>query len=56
MGELWWMELTACDVSASLEVVICKIHAKEMIRPLDDGRGTRIRYGGQIRQLYAKIK
>ena len=54
--ELWWIELTICDVSASLVVVICQMHAKEMIPPLDDGPRTRIRCGGQIRQLDAKIK
>ena len=56
MSKLWWMDLTTCDVSASPVVVICQMHAKEMIRPLDDGPGTHIRCGGWIRQLYAKIK
>ena len=54
--ELWWMGLTICDVSASLVVVICQMHAKEMIRPLDDGSGTCIRCGGRIRHLYAEVK
>ena len=48
--------LTTCDVSASLEVFICQMHAKEMIRPMGNCMGTRIRCGGWIRQLYAKIK
>ena len=48
------MELNTCDVSASLEAVICQMHAKEMIHPPDDGPKIHIRCGGRIRQLYAK--
>ena len=47
--ELRWTDLTTCDVSASTERVICQMHAKEMIRPSDDGPGIRIRCGGWIR-------
>ena len=54
MCELWWMELNICDVSASLETIICQMHAKEMIRSLDDAPEICIRCGGWIRQLYAK--
>ena len=56
MCELWWMDLITCDVSASMEVVICQIHAKEMIRLLDDGLEIRIRCGGRSRRLYVKNK
>ena len=56
MCELWWMDLTTCDVSASLEVVICQIHAKEMIRLSDDGPEICIRCSGRSRWLYAIIK
>ena len=56
MCELWWMELTTYDVSASLEAVICQMHAKEMIRPLGDGPDIHVRCGGWIRQLYVEIK
>ena len=56
MCELWWMDLTTCDVSACLEAVIFQMNAKEMIHPPDDGLGICIRCGGRIRQLYAKIK
>ena len=49
--ELWWMDLTTCDESTSLEVVICQIHAKEMICLPDDGLDICIRYGGRSRQL-----
>ena len=49
MCELWWMDLTRCDVSAIPEVVICLMHAKEMIRPQGDGSNTCIRCGGWIR-------
>ena len=56
MYELWWMDLTTCDVSAIWKGVMCQIHAKEMISPPGGGLGTRIWCGGQIRQLYAKIK
>ena len=54
MCELWWMDLTTCDVSAIPESVICQMHAKEMICPSDDGTEIRIRCGGQGRQLYVK--
>ena len=54
MCELWWMELTTCDVSASSEAVICQMNAKEMIHPLDVGMEICIRCSGWIRQLYAK--
>ena len=56
MCELWWTELTIYSVSASLEAVICKLHATEMIRPLGDGLETHVRCGGWIRQLYVEIK
>ena len=57
MCELWWKDLTTCDVSASLEVVICQIHAKEMIHLPDDGLDICIRCGGRSRQLHVtKIK
>ena len=56
MCELWWMELTTCDVSASPEVVICQIHAKEIIHLLDNGPKICIRCGERSIQLYAKIK
>ena len=49
MCELWWMDLTTCDVSASMEAVICLIHAKEMICPSGDGPDTHIRCSGWIR-------
>ena len=52
MCELWWMDLTTCDVSASLEAVICQIHAKEMICFMDDGLEVHIRCGGWSGQLY----
>ena len=45
-----------CDVSVSPEVVICQMHAKEMIRPLDDGPDIHIRCGGRRRQLCVKNK
>ena len=48
------MDLTTCDVSASLEVVICQIHAREMIHISDDGLNTCIRCGGWSRQLCVK--
>ena len=48
MCELWWMDLTTCGVSAILEVVICQMHAKEMIRPPGGGPEARIRYSGWI--------
>ena len=51
MCDLRWTDLTTCDVSASSEVVICQMHAKEMIRLPDDGLEIRIRCGGQSRQL-----
>ena len=50
------MDLTTCDVSESPEVVICQMHAKEMIRPPDDGLTIHIRCGGWSRQLCVKIK
>ena len=56
MCESWWTDLTTCGVSASPEAIICQMHAKEMIRPPDDGPEIRIRCGGWIRQLYAKNK
>ena len=56
MCELWWTDLTTCDVSASLEAIICQMHATEMICPMGDGPETRVRCGGCIRQLYTKIK
>ena len=48
------MDLTTSDVSEISEVVIWIMHAKEMIRSLDDGPNIRIRCGGRIRWLYAK--
>ena len=56
MCELWWTELTTCDVSVSLEAFICQIHAKEMIGPLDDGSKTSVRCDGKIRQLNVEMK
>ena len=56
MCELWWTELTTGDVSASPEVVICQIHAKEMICISDGGPDIYIRCGGQSRQLCVEIK
>ena len=56
MCELWWTDLTTCDVSASLEAFISRMHAKKMIRPSDDGRKTHVRCGGWIRQLYVEMK
>ena len=52
--ELWWMDLTTCDVSASPETVICQMHAKEIIRLSDDGLKIHIRCGGWSRQLCVK--
>ena len=49
MCELWWTDLTTCDVSASPEAVICQIHAKEMIHLSNDGLDIYIRCGGWIR-------
>ena len=49
MCELWWTDLTICDVSESLVAVMLKMHAKEMIHPSDDGTGTRIMCDGWIR-------
>ena len=40
--ELWWMDLTTCDVSASPEAVICQMHTKEMIRPPGGGAVDRL--------------
>ena len=54
MCELWWIELTTCDVNASPEAFICQMHAKEMIFPPDNGLEICIRCNGWIRQLYAK--
>ena len=49
--------MTTCDVSASLEAVICQIHEKEMICFPDDGPEIHIRCGGWSRRLYVtKIK
>ena len=48
------MDLTTCDMSASMDAVICQIHAKEMICSPSNGLEIRIRCGGWIRQLYAK--
>ena len=56
MCELWWMELTTCDVSAILKAVMCQMHAKEMIHPLGRVLETRVRCSGRIRQLYAEVK
>ena len=53
---MWWMDLTTCDVSASPEAVVFQMHAKEMIRPPDDGSKTRVRCSEQIRELYVEIK
>ena len=50
------MDLTTCDVRASMEVVICQIHEKEMIHLPDDGPEIRIRCGGRSRYLFVKIK
>ena len=55
MCELWWIELTTCDVTTSSEVVICQIHAKEMIRLPDDGPNIYIRCGRRSRKLCIKI-
>ena len=41
--ELRWTELTTCDVHASLEAVICQIHAREIIRIPENGLEIRIR-------------
>ena len=56
MCELRWTELTTCDVSASLEALICQIHANKMIHFLDDGLEIRLRCGGRSRQLCVKIQ
>ena len=56
MCELWWTDLSTCDVSASPEVVICQRHANKMIRLLDNGPEIRIRCSGWSRQLCVKIK
>ena len=48
------MNLTTCDVSAILEVVVFQMYAQEMIRSSDDGLEICIRCGGRIRQLYDK--
>ena len=53
--ELWWMDWTTFNVSASLEIVICQMYVKEMIRSLGSGLGTRVSCDGRIRQLYAEI-
>ena len=53
--ELWWTKLTTYGVSASLEVVICQMHEKEMICPPGDGLENHVRCGGWIRQLYAEM-
>ena len=55
MCELWWTNLTTCDVSASPEAVICQIHAKEMMCLLGDRPESRIRCGGQGRWLKIKM-
>ena len=52
--ELWWMDLTTCDVSASPKAVICQMHAKEMIYIPNDGMNIHIRCGGWSRQLKNK--
>ena len=52
MCELWWMDLTTCDVSASLGAVICQIHAREINHFLDNGPQICVRCGGWSRQLY----
>ena len=52
--ELWWMDLTTCGVSASLEAFICQMHAKEIICLPDDGLKIRIRCGGWSRELCVK--
>ena len=44
--ELRWMDLTTCDVSASPRVVICQIHAREIIHFLDNGPEICLRCGG----------
>ena len=56
MCEFWWKDLTTCDVSASLEAIICQMHATKMIRPLGDGLETQLRCGGWIRKLYTEMK
>ena len=54
MCELWWEDLTTCDVSASTEEVICEMHAKEMTRPPENGLEIHIRCGGWSRKLCVK--
>ena len=56
MCDLWWTDLTTCDVSASPEAVICQMDAKEIICLPDDGLDFRIRCGGRSRQLICKNK
>ena len=46
MCELWWMELTTCDVSASPGALICQIHARKINRFVENGPEIHIRCGG----------
>ena len=54
--DLWWTDLTICDVSASPEAVMSQIHAKEMSRSPDNGLVICIRCDGRSRRLYVKTK
>ena len=43
---LQWIDLTTCDVSASLRVILCQIHARKINHFVDNGPEIRIMCGG----------
>ena len=53
---LWWMNLTTCDVSTSLEAFICQIHARKIKGFVDDGLDVRIRCGEKDNYKYKNKK
>ena len=53
---LRWTDLTTCDVSASLGVVLCQIHARKINHFVDNGPEVRVRCSGWSRQLCVKIQ
>ena len=52
MCVLRWMELTTCDVSASLRALICQIHTREIKGFVDDGPDVHVRFGGKDNYKY----
>ena len=54
--ELRWMDLTTCDVSASLGAVICQIRTRKINCFVDSGPEVHVRCSEWSKQLCVKIK